>query len=76
MAKKETLCQCKKGERVLLVEGKNDCHVIMHLCRAHSNFSGNTTITTRIVYKKGFIRKDLPDELLVFQNNPRGRNLW
>ena len=35
MAKKEADCQCKKGEHVLLVEGKNDCHVIMHLCKQH-----------------------------------------
>jgi hypothetical protein len=35
MAKKEAPCQCKKGERVLLVEGKNDCHVIRMLCKAH-----------------------------------------
>ena len=26
----------------------------------------NTTITTRIVYNKGFIIKDLPDELISF----------
>jgi len=35
MAKKEAPCQCKKGERVLLVEGKNDCHVIRMLCKEH-----------------------------------------
>ncbi|HAI69373.1 MAG TPA: hypothetical protein DCM38_08055 [Gammaproteobacteria bacterium] len=35
MAKKEPPCQCKKGERVLLVEGKNDCHVIRMLCKEH-----------------------------------------
>ncbi len=35
MAKKKNPCQCKNGERVLLVEGKNDCHVIMNLCQAH-----------------------------------------
>jgi hypothetical protein len=36
MAKKETPCRCKKGERVLLVEGKNDCHVIRMLCKEHN----------------------------------------
>jgi hypothetical protein len=36
MAKKELPCKCEKGERVLLVEGKDDCHVIMHLCQAHN----------------------------------------
>ena len=35
MVKKEAPCQCKKGERVLLVEGKNDCHVIRMLCKEH-----------------------------------------
>lgn len=35
MAKKETPCQCKNSAKVLLVEGKNDCHVVMHLCKAH-----------------------------------------
>jgi len=35
MAKKETPCQCKKGTHVLLVEGKNDCHVIRMLCKEH-----------------------------------------
>ncbi|RKZ82057.1 MAG: hypothetical protein DRR19_21270 [Candidatus Parabeggiatoa sp. nov. 1] len=32
----KTPCKCEKGERVLLVEGKDDCHVIMHLCQAHN----------------------------------------
>jgi hypothetical protein len=35
MAKKEPPCQCERGKQILLVEGKNDCHVIMHLCKAH-----------------------------------------
>jgi hypothetical protein len=36
MAKKKTPCQCKDDEAVLLVEGKNDCHVIMSLCQEHN----------------------------------------
>jgi hypothetical protein len=35
MAKLRNPCQCKEGKRVLLVEGKNDCHVIMGLCQKH-----------------------------------------
>jgi len=36
MAKKKTQCQCQNSECVLLVEGKNDCHVIMTLCQEHN----------------------------------------
>ena len=28
-------CECKKGERILLVEGKNDCHVIRMLWKEY-----------------------------------------
>jgi 5S rRNA maturation endonuclease (ribonuclease M5) len=42
MAKKEAPCQCEKGERVLLVEGKNDCHVIrMYLVNAQQSRDWN-----------------------------------
>jgi hypothetical protein len=35
MAQKKDWCK-HKGNRVLLVEGKNDCHVISALCQAHN----------------------------------------
>ncbi|MEZ2225428.1 MAG: DUF3226 domain-containing protein [Microcoleus sp.] len=35
VSKKDSVCK-QDTDRVLLVEGDNDCHVVMALCKAHN----------------------------------------